>query len=345
MKLANAPGSLQLLLGGDVMLARAAGAAIAEHGPDHSLGALAGVTANADLFLVNLECALTARSEHHSGPPKAYYFLADPAAGDVLTAGNVDFVSLANNHSLDAGDAGLADTLAELQKRGIAYAGAGADLDAASELRVLQCEGVQVGVLSLCDHQEDFAASDRRAGIHYLDLRDSGVRRHLIDRVRAEASRLDHLIVSLHWLPNWVASVPVSYRALADELIGAGARVLWGHSPHHILGTEWWPTGVTLYSTGDLVDDYAVNPTFRNDCQCLYVLDLVPGAVERVRAYPLTLGIGRALPADEQARRWIEARLRAACQPLGSVVAAGADHHFEIRAGAAGTVHAPSSLV
>lgn len=345
MKLANDPGSLQLLLAGDVMLARAVSQVVREHGPDYPLGALEPLTRNADLVLANLECVLTARTETFAGAPKAFYFLADPAAGKVLASAGVDFVSLANNHTLDAGPEGLADTLAELDRLGIASAGAGVDLDAASAVRALDANGMKVGVLSVCDHQEDFAATDRRPGIHYLDLRDSGARRHLIDRVRSEAARFDHLIVSLHWLPNWVSSVPVANRALADELVGAGARVLWGHSPHHVLGTEWWPTGVTLYSTGDLLDDYAVDPVHRNDCQFVYVLDLVPGAVKRVRAFPILLGVGRVLRADEQARLWLEARLRAACQPLGSVVAAGANSEFEIRAGAVGSVHGPGNIL
>lgn len=157
--------------------------------------------------------------------------------------------------------------------------------------------------------------------------------------MRTEAPRFDHLIVSLHWRPNWVPSIPKSYRELACELVDAGARVLWGHSPHHTLGTQWRRRGVALYSTGDLIDDHALDPSYRNDRQLLYLIELSADGVERVSASPVCLRVGRAEPADAGARRWIEARLGVACQPLGSEVVAGEGDGFEIRPGSAGGAH------
>ena len=327
---------LHLLLGGDVMLGRLVARVLASEGPDYPFAALSAVTAGADLFFVNLECALSARRQHFSGASKAFYFRAEPDAVRVLESAGVDLVSLANNHVLDADVGGLSDTLEILARHGIASVGAGADLAAASAIRELDCRGVRLGVLAVCDHQPDFAAGDHRPGIHYLDLEDRESRHSLVERVRREATRFDHLIVSLHWLPNWVPAIPEACRQLADELVGAGARVLWGHSPHHILGTQWWPRGVALYSTGDLIDDYALDPVYRNDRQLLYLLELGPGRVERVTALPVTLDVGRAEPADHEASVWIEAWLRADCRPLGSSVAAIAGDGFEILPGEIG---------
>ena len=321
---------LRLLLGGDVMLGRGVAQVLETLGPGYPLEALSKLTAGADLFFVNLECALSARQQRFTGATKAFYFRADPEAVRALNAVGVDLVVLANNHVLDADVAGLVDTLAILAQQGIASVGAGADLAAASEVRVVECRGWRLGVLAVCDHQADFAASHDRPGIHYLDLEAAGSRRLLVERVRVEAPRFDHLVVSLHWLPNWVPSIPPVYRELAGELIDAGARVLWGHSPHHILGTQWWPGGVALYSTGDLIDDYALDLHFRNDRQLLYLIELGEACVGRVSAYPLRLRFGRAEPADADVRRWIEAWLREACRALGSEVV-DSDQTFEIR--------------
>ncbi|HSM10257.1 MAG TPA: CapA family protein [Lysobacter sp.] len=321
---------LRLLLGGDVMLGRGVAPVLEALGPAYPLEALSRLIADADLFFVNLECALSARQQRFAGAAKAFYFRAGPDAVRALTAAGVDLVTLANNHVLDADVAGLTDTLAILAQHGIASVGAGADLAAASEVRAMECRGWRLGVLAVCDHQADFAAAQDRPGIHYLDLEDARSRRRLVERVRAEAPRFDHLVVSLHWLPNWVPSIPPLYRRLAGELVDAGARVLWGHSPHHILGTQWWPRAVALYSTGDLIDDYALDLHFRNDRQLLYLLELGEGRVARVIAYPLGLRFGRAEPADADVRRWIEAWLRDACAALGSeVIASG--QAFEIR--------------
>lgn len=333
MSVAKPRAPLRLLLGGDVMLGRGVAQMLDSPGPEYPFEALSTLRAHADLFFVNLECALSARPQRFAGAPKAFYFRAAPEAAWALDAAKVDLVTLANNHMLDADVAGLVDTLAILAQHGIASVGAGPDLAAASEVRVVECRGWRLGVLAACDHQADFAAAHDRPGIHYLDLEDPGARRLLVERVRADAPRFDHLIVSLHWLPNWVPSIPHAYRALAAELIDAGARVLWGHSPHHILGTQWWTSGVALYSTGDLIDDYALDLYFRNDRQLLYLLELGEGRVERVRGYPLRLRFGRAEPADADARRWIQAWLRDACRAVGSAVVDG-DDGFEIRPGA-----------
>lgn len=337
------PG-LRLFLGGDVMLARGVGEVLAREGPGYPFAALAPELESADLFMVNLECALSARQQRFPGAGKAFYFRAEPDAVRVLSAAGVDLVSLANNHVLDAGAEGLADTAEALAKAGIAAVGAGADLAAASALRIIDRADQHIGVLAVCDHQEDFAASDRRPGIHYLDLHDSQARRRLVERVAIDARRCDHLIVSLHWMPNWVPAVPAMYRELAGQMIAAGARVLWGHSPHHILGCEWFGQGVALYSTGNLIDDYALNAGYRSDRQLLYRVELGRRSILRLSAYPLSLDMGRAQPATAQARSWIEDRLRTACQSVGSAVAAGLDHDFEIRPGSAALAHGAAEL-
>lgn len=342
--MSDSHSSLRLLLGGDVMLGRLVAGVLDRQGAEYPFSALSGLVGAADLFFVNLECAITEQQQLFCGTPKAFYFCAGPNAVNVLTSAGVDLVSLANNHALDADVDGLNDTLATLKRHGIAYAGAGANLSEAAAVRAIDHEGLSLGVLAVCDHQEDFAASEARPGIHYLDLRDSQHRRRLVERVRIEALRFDHLIVSLHWLPNWVPAIPQAYRQLAHDLIDAGASVLWGHSPHHILGAEWWSGGVVLYSTGDLIDDYALDAAYRNDRQLLYLVELSAEGVDRVSAFPITLAIGRAQPADPEARQWIEDRLRTACQRLGSEVAVTEEDALEILPGLAGGAHVAAGL-
>ena len=139
------------------------------------------------------------------------------------------------------------------------------------------------------------------------------------------ARRVDHVIVSLHWQPNWAPAVAPRFRSLARTLVEAGGRVIWGHSPHHFQGVEWRGGNVVLYSTGDLVDDYAVHPDYRNDRQLLFELELEPGAVARVRAHPLELLFARTEPASGEVRRWLVARFGEMCREFGSKVVAPPD--------------------
>ena len=309
---------LRLLLGGDAMLGRGVDDAIARQGVDRPLAALRAHLTGADLVAVNLECAITAADTWYQGPAKAFYFRARPAAAELLRRAGVGLCTLANNHALDAGAEGLLDTLDILGAHGIASVGAGADAEAAWAPEVLDIAGQRLGVLACCDHQADFAAGPDSPGIAYLDLTDPVQVDSLLGRVRHLAAAVDHAIVALHWQPNWVPRVTADYRLLAQRLVEAGARLVWGHSPHHFLGVEWLGTAAVLYSTGGLIDDYAVDAEFRNDRQLLFEITLAPGRVERVRALPLTLSLAHTTPAGGVARQWIADRFAAQCQALGS---------------------------
>ena len=314
------PERLDLLFGGDTMLGRRVNEAIRREGFTYPLEAVVATTRAADLFLVNLECAITPRNVQYSGPEKAFYFRADPVAADTLTYAGVDLVSLANNHALDADYDGLRDTLAILDEKEILYVGAGATIEAATRPAFLEAKGMRLGVLAYCDHQRDFAARVDRPGICYADLFDPDTPARLAREVEALARQVDHVIVAFHWQANWVPCVSSFYRSLARQLVEAGARIIWGHSPHHFQGVEWIDGSVVLYATGDLVDDYRLVPEFRNDRQLLFQLLVSEQRVEQVRAYPLELKLARTRAADAEARQWITQRFRAMCGDLGSRV-------------------------
>ena len=63
-----------------------------------------------------------------------------------LIAGGFDFVSLANNHIMDFGPEALEDTIAVLQEHGVAYAGAGRNLEEARRPALMERKGLHRGV-------------------------------------------------------------------------------------------------------------------------------------------------------------------------------------------------------
>ncbi len=314
------PDKLHLLFGGDTMLGRRVNEAIRREGFTYPLEAVVATTRAADLFLVNLECAITPRDIQYSGPEKVFYFRADPVAAEVLTYAGVDLVSLANNHALDADYDGLRDTLQILDEKEILYVGAGVTREAAARPVFLEAKGMRLGVLAYCDHQRDFAAGIDRPGIRYVDLSDPDTITRLAREVEALARQVDHVIVAFHWQLNWVPRVSSFYRSLARRLVEAGARIVWGHSPHHFQGVEWIDGSVVLYATGGLVDDYRLVPEFRNDRQLLFQLLVSQQRVEQVRAYPLELKRSRTRAAAADARQWIAERFGQMCGDLGSRV-------------------------
>jgi poly-gamma-glutamate capsule biosynthesis protein CapA/YwtB (metallophosphatase superfamily) len=311
---------LNLLLSGDAMLGRGVNEVLKQTGPGYPLQPVASLTRSSDLFFTNLECAISPRDTIFSGPPKIFYFQADPVAAETLAHADVDLVSLANNHALDADFTGLVDTLEILDEKGIRRVGAGRDLAEASQPVHFELKGMKIGVIAYCDHQADFAAGENRPGIRYVDLADPETAGLLSGEVAAQADRVDHLVVAFHWQPNWVPSIPDFYRSLAHELVSAGASLIWGHSPHHFQGVEWIDRSLVVYSSGGLVDDYALEPNFRNDRQLLFQVMIGAPGVERARAFPIQLDFARTYPAGNEARRWIVRRFRWMCAEVGSCV-------------------------
>ena len=81
--------------------------------------------ASADIAIVNLEMAITERGEPYN---KEFVFRAPGSAALTLAGAGIDVVSLANNHVLDFGPVGLADTIAVLDEVDILRPGAGSNL-------------------------------------------------------------------------------------------------------------------------------------------------------------------------------------------------------------------------
>ncbi len=77
-----------------------------------------------------------------------------------------------------------------------------------------------------------------------------------------------------------------------------GWRILFGHSAHVFHGIEIYRGCPVIYAAGDLVDDYYVDPVFRNDCQLLFELSLGPAGLDRIDLYPVLIRNCRTRPSS-----------------------------------------------
>lgn len=313
---------VRVMFGGDVMLGRLVKEHILRLGPDYPLGPVAGLMRASDLTIVNLECAITATGNRWRGAPKAFYFGAPPQAVRSLTGAGVDMVSLANNHVLDFGVEGLRDTLRQLHLYGIRYAGAGPDIDEASSPMLVDCRGMKFGMAAFSDHQPDFAAGKNRPGIAYLDFDDEfaavSVLRKVLEPLRQAG--VDWPILSLHWGPNMAFRPSIKFRRLAHAAIDMGWKILFGHSAHVFQGIEIHHGCPIMYAAGDLVDDYWVDPAFRNDHQLLFEMEFTRSALRRISLFPVFIQDCQALPATGKQSEYIVQWMSALCQEMGTRV-------------------------
>ena len=314
--------TVRVLFGGDVMLGRLVQERILRSGPDYPLGQIAALMRQPDLTIVNLECAVTSSVQRWRGAPKAFYFGAPPQALLALSAAGVDMVSLANNHTLDFGVEGLLDTLRDLRRHGIRYAGAGSNAEQASSAAIIACAGMQFGMAAFCDHQSDFAAQQDRPGIAYLDLDDVhgalAAWRRALEPLRKAA--VDWPILSLHWGPNMAFRPSDKFRQLAHAAIDMGWKILFGHSAHVFQAIEIYRGCPIIYAAGDLVDDYYVDPVFRNDHQLLFEMALSGRVLKRIDLHPVFIQDCQTRLANPEQSGYVFAHMRAMCQEMGTRV-------------------------
>ena len=337
--------TLKLLLGGDLMLGRGidqlmprhcepglqeAGVRDAHHvvelaeqrhgpipapfGPETAWGeSLAWMEQfHPQLRLVNLETAIT--TSHQPWPGKGTHFRLHPANTACLQAARIDGCSLANNHSLDWGFNGLAETLQVLRLAGIQSAGAGhtphqAQRPASWELPQGRRLLLFAWALTSSGVPQSWGATPCHPGLALLTRIDSATVRWLVRSIQRGRRNGDIVVVSLHWGANWVPVIPEQHRWLARQLIElAGVDVVFGHSAHHPLPMEIHQGRLILYGCGDLMNDYEGLPAhapWRSDLVCLYGVELErsSGALHALELQPFVLRgfqLRQASTADRQ---------------------------------------------
>jgi poly-gamma-glutamate synthesis protein (capsule biosynthesis protein) len=237
----------------------------------------------------------------------------NPANLRCLLAGKVDCCVLANNHVLDWGHRGLAETLDTLRGAGLRTAGAGRDRADAAVPAAIELPGkgrvlVFGFAMESAGVPAEWAAGEQRAGVNFLsDLSGRTVERIAV-QVGAAKRAGDIVVLSIHWGGNWGYAIPPAQRSFAHAVIDAGVDVVHGHSSHHPKGIEVYRDRLVLYGCGDFLNDYEGirgNESFRSDLALMYfpTLDAATGRLARLALAPTQIRHFRANRArDEDAR-------------------------------------------
>jgi len=313
------PATATIGFGGDTMVGRTLNDIYGQDGVDPASiwGDLESRLAGLDGVCCNLECCLSTRGERFPG--RAYYFRGDPAwAIPALTAGNIRFASLANNHTLDYGVTALTDTIDQLEDAGIAVAGAGQTPTKAREPATFTAGGIDVAVVSLADRSAVYEVSDDRAGIAYAETDPDNEETQQVvgDAIaQARAADPDLLVVSIHWGPNWVERPKDRLVAFGHWLVDQGVDLVHGHSAHVVQGIEQYEDGVILHDTGDLVDDFGVKDDLGNDKSFLFEVTVTGGDITEIRLVPTYIDDGVTTANPEQAA-WLRETMRRRSKPF-----------------------------
>lgn len=256
-----------------------------------------------DVRIINLETSIT--TSNQNWPAKGINYRMNPQNIACISAANIDCCVLANNHVLDWGYAGLAETLDVLQKHNIHTAGAGSDENQAVAPAIVELPGKsRVMVFSFatqsCGVPRQWAAGVNTPGVALLqDLSGASVSR-IASLIKSEKRGGDIAVVSLHWGGNWGYTIPQEHIRFAHALIDtANVDVIHGHSSHHPIALEVYKDKPVLYGCGDFLNDYegiGGYERYRGDLALMYYvrmhidtaklvgLEMVPTQIKQFRS-------------------------------------------------------------
>lgn len=320
------PRELTVAITGDVMLGRLVNERMARDGPAYPWGDMLPLLREADLVLMNLECALTARQErwHDEGKYKAFYFRSEPEHVASLRAAGAELAVLANNHVMDYGVEGMRETIHVLDEAGIASVGAGEDAAGARRAACLRAGDLRVAVIAYADHPDEWAAAEATPGINFVTIGSASLD-VIADAIRDARRSADLVVASFHWGPNMRARPSVAFRRFARAVVEAGADIFWGHSAHVVQGVEVIDGRLLCYDTGDFVDDYAVDEDLRNDLSALFLVRIVERRIARLELIPVRIDQMRVDPATGEDRERFTRAFVERCAELGTCVSLGRD--------------------
>lgn len=317
----------------------------------------------ANMTLVSLTSPFTShtsRSRGATGAPKADACRSHPLNIEVLMDANVDVVALANGHSMDFNEEGLAETLEVLDSVSVAHAGAGPDRRCALRPALVRAMGRKVAVFSVslagsglrdAASRDMWAADERRSGIAHFDVSDEGVGvddalaelKMAVERAR-EVQRIHLVIFSVCWLDgrregraesSSTASAPLSamqpssgQRLFAHGLVDvAGAQLVHGHGLSHMQGVELWHGVPILYSCGSLIGGdekllrTRVSRALRPELSCFFTLHISAlNQLEWLEMKPLCSRLFQLNLASGRNKQWVLATMQRLCAELGTPV-------------------------
>jgi poly-gamma-glutamate synthesis protein (capsule biosynthesis protein) len=278
--------------------------------------------------IANLETSITACDEYWPG--KGIHYRMHPANIGCLTAARLDVCSLANNHVLDFGLAGLHETLETLASAGIRTAGAGRDLAAARRPAVVPLlPGSRLLVFAFGTPSSGvfhaWAARPDRAGLDVVTDLSEAAADALGTRLAREKRSRDVAIASIHWGDNWGYDVAAIQQRFARALIDRGFDVIHGHSSHHPRPIEIYRRRLILYGCGDFINDYEGIPgyePYRDDLVLMYFATIAAdsGELGALRMIPMQIRQLRLARPSRRDARWMRDTLARISAPFRTAI-------------------------
>lgn len=186
-----------------------------------------------DLSMLNLEGPITGKKPKAGVHSDSLIFNFPPESVDVLDFLRINFVSLANNHSNNAGGEGFSETVARLNEAGIKSVGSHNN-DPENLLKRIESVGLPATVIAVNDQ----VSSDEVRGA-----------------IEQEKGSGRIVIVFVHWGVEYSQKHIGRQESLAKIWQESGADMIIGSHPHVIQGLGVIEKTPVVYSLGNFIFD------------------------------------------------------------------------------------------
>ncbi len=228
---------------------------------------------SADVVVGQMEVVFTARGERQYTPVPSPP--TDPRNMGAMISAGFSVLTLAGNHVWDSGPPGIEDSIEGLRSYGVAFTGAGMNIDEARKPAVIERKGTRIGFLDYnCAGPKDSWATPEKPGCAYLDIithyeqggPTPGIRpfiytfadprtvKAMTDDIRKLRKACDVLVVVFHkgvtHIPAYLGMYeqPICYAA-----IDAGADLVLGHHAHILRGIEFYRGRPIFHGLGNFI--------------------------------------------------------------------------------------------
>lgn len=266
----SASSAPKLLFVGDIMLDRGVALHAARYGDSSLFSGVSGLFAGQDAVIANLEGTITDEPSVSVSTTSPLVFTFDPRFAPLLHSLGITAVSLANNHALDFGAHGFAQTAAYLDAAGIAHFGSPKNTGKLSAVLLVRGRTVcLVGYHALFDPDLSAVAAE----------------------TQSIKSGCDLTVAFAHWGVEYQHEPTAAQRQEAHALIDAGADVVIGSHPHVVEPVEVYDGRAIFYSLGNFMFDQDFSPQTERGLALALVLEphalqftLIPTAIMRAEA-------------------------------------------------------------
>ena len=203
-----------------------------------------------DLAYYNQETILGGRELGYSNYPR---FNSPDEVGDAFIDAGFNLVSLATNHTMDQGEAGVLHSVNYWSnQKNVVWDGQRSSQEERDKVRVYECNGIKYAFFSYTTWTNGL---ETPVGKEYLNNVYSPEKaKNDIDKVK---DKVDIIIVAMHWGVEYSMDVSSEQEGIANYLASLGVDLIIGSHPHVVEPVQYINDGKTLviYSLGNFISD------------------------------------------------------------------------------------------